>query len=294
MFVKSLSVGDGDMFYICHGSDNFSIIDSCLNDENRDEIINEIRACCKNKNVRRFISTHPDQDHFNGIKYLFDNIHIPNFYCVKNNCIKKDETDDFKYYCRLRDGDNHFYIQKGCTRKWMNLCDDERGSSGINILWPNVNNERFLEELDKANSGESFNNISPVIEYSIKDGPNFLWFGDIEYDFLLDIYKEIEFPQATVIFAPHHGRETGRIPDAVLKQINPSLIVVGEAPSKYLNYYGDYNTITQNSAGNIIFNVTEMLDIYVDYKNNLSTNVIKNSNALQAFRNCKYLGSIEY
>ena len=154
MFVKLLSVGDGDMFYICHESDNFSIIDCCLNDENRDVIINEIKNCSKNKRVIRFISTHPDQDHIKGIKNLFNRIHIPNFYCVKNNSIKRDETEDFKYYCSLRDGDYHFYIEKGCTRRWMNLCSDERNSSGINILWPDVKNERFLEELDKAKKEE--------------------------------------------------------------------------------------------------------------------------------------------
>jgi hypothetical protein len=32
--VKSLSVGNGDMFYIQHGSDNFTIIDCCLSDDN--------------------------------------------------------------------------------------------------------------------------------------------------------------------------------------------------------------------------------------------------------------------
>lgn len=34
---------------------------------------------------------------------------------------------------------------------------------------------------------------------------------------------------------------------------DPHIIVIGEAPSKYLNYYSDYNTIKQNSAGDIIF-----------------------------------------
>jgi len=33
--VKSFSVGDGDMFYIKHGSDNFTTIDCCLSDDNK-------------------------------------------------------------------------------------------------------------------------------------------------------------------------------------------------------------------------------------------------------------------
>ena len=35
--VKSFSVGDGDMFYIDHNSDNFTTIDCCYSDEDNKE-----------------------------------------------------------------------------------------------------------------------------------------------------------------------------------------------------------------------------------------------------------------
>ena len=35
--------------------------------------------------------------------------------------------------------------------------------------------------------------------------------------------------------------------------------VIGEAPSRNLNYYGGYNTVTQNSAGDITFECVEKL-----------------------------------
>ena len=41
--VKSFSVGNGDTFYIKHGTRNFSIIDCCLSDDNRKEIVDEIK-----------------------------------------------------------------------------------------------------------------------------------------------------------------------------------------------------------------------------------------------------------
>jgi hypothetical protein len=41
--VKSLSVGNGDTFYIRHDSDNFTIIDCCLIEENREEIVAELK-----------------------------------------------------------------------------------------------------------------------------------------------------------------------------------------------------------------------------------------------------------
>lgn len=41
--IKSFSVGEGDMFYIDHNSDNFSIIDCCMDDSNKEVITQEIR-----------------------------------------------------------------------------------------------------------------------------------------------------------------------------------------------------------------------------------------------------------
>ncbi|MHB1316331.1 MAG: hypothetical protein ACYCZW_00555 [Minisyncoccota bacterium] len=46
--------------------------------------------------------------------------------------------------------------------------------------------------------------------------------------------------------------------------LKPKIIIIGEAPSRHLNYYGGYNTITQNSAGDIIFECSEKrVDIFV-------------------------------
>ena len=52
---------------------------------------------------------------------------------------------------------------------------------------------------------------------------------------------------------PHHGRSSGKIPKEWLDAIEPKIIVIGEAPSEKINYLSGYNTITQNSAGDIIF-----------------------------------------
>ena len=42
------------------------------------------------------------------------------------------------------------------------------------------------------------------------------------------------------------------------------IIVVGEAPSENLNYYNNYNTITQNSAKDIVFDCqSDYIHIYV-------------------------------
>lgn len=266
--VKSFSVGNGDMFYIKHNSDNFSVIDCCLDDSNKERIIEEIENESFGIGIKRFISTHPDDDHIKGLKYFDDETNIINFYCVNNEATKDDETEDFIRYCELRDRDNSFYLSEGCSRKWMNISDEERGCAGINVIWPIIDNEEYKKELENVKSGQSPNNISPIFRYSIEDGVVIMWMGDIEHDFIEKVKDNIDFPEVTILFAPHHGRKSGKLPSDVLAALNPKIVVIGEAPSEHLNYYDGYNTITQNSAGDITFEcLSDKIRIYVSKSN---------------------------
>lgn len=264
--VKSFSVEEGDTFYIKHVNDNFTIIDCCLSEENgnRKRIVDEIITESASKTVSRFISTHPDEDHFRGIIYLDSRKQIINFYCVKNEATKPDQNDDFDKYCELRDSEKAFYLYKNCKRKWLNDHDNERQSSGITILWPDTGNEFYKEEIQKAKDGESFNNISAVIQYNASNGGKVMWMGDLETEFMENIKDELDVSKINILFAPHHGRKSGRVPTDLLEKINPDIIVIGEADSDDLHYYGDYNTITQNSAGDITFDfVQNKIHVYV-------------------------------
>ena len=250
--IKSYSVGDGDMFYIDHTSDSFTVIDCCLDEDNKSSILDEISTLSKNKGIKRFISTHPDEDHIQGIEEL-DDITIPNFYCVENNATKEDESESFKKYKELRGSDTAFYLKKGCTRKWLNESDGSRGSAGIHILWPKTEDENFKEALQESSEGKSPNNISSIIKYSLNGGVKVLWMGDLETDFMEDIEDEVELEKVDILFAPHHGRDSGKVPQSMLDELDPRIIVIGESSSDHLNYYRGYDTITQNSAGDIIF-----------------------------------------
>lgn len=288
--VKSLAVGNGDMFYIQHNSDNFSIIDCNLTADSADDRIAELLRSSKGKGITRFISTHPDQDHFGGIELLDASMPIVNFYVVQNQAIKEDETTSFKHYCKLRDdAGKAYYIFKGCSRKWMNEESDERGSSGISVLWPDTSNPDFKDALVACNTGESYNNVSAVIRYALQDGASFMWLGDLETEFMEKITKHIELEKTTIVFASHHGRDSGKIPDSWLEKLDPQIIVIGEAPSRHLNYYTGYTTITQNRAGDISMEcVDDKVHFYVsnpDYKHTALSNEHKTT-----FEN--YVGSI--
>lgn len=295
--VKSFSVNNGDMFYINHSSDNFSIIDCHILEEREDEILEEIHSKSSRKGITRFISTHPDKDHFMGIKKLNDRIKIVNFYCVKNEAIKNEECEHFDHYCELRDGQHAFYIKKDCGRKWMNLscdntcgCFQKRDTSGINILWPEVDNEHYKKVLEDVKSGTNHNNVSPIIKYSIKESATFAWFGDLESSFMEKIKDEIILPKVNILFAPHHGRDSGTVPSKWLEQMKPDLIVIGEAPAEHINYYQGYETITQNSAGDILFEPNgKDIDIYVS--NDYSVDFLSNNNRSQKEK-LNYLGTL--
>jgi beta-lactamase superfamily II metal-dependent hydrolase len=267
--IKSFSVGDGDSIYIKHNSDNFTIIDCNYDDNNKEAIVDELISESNGKGIKRFISTHPDEDHILGLEYLNGRMEIDNFYCVENEATKTDPSTDFNKYCELRDSEKKsFYLEKDCSRKWMNLKSEERGSSGINILWPDRGNEDFKAALKQAKEGNSPNNISPIIKYGVTNGVNVIWMGDIEKDFLEKIKDDLELPKANILFAPHHGRKSGKIPQELLDDLDPDIIIIGEAPSEDLDYYKGYNTITQNTAGDIILEcLYEKVHVFVSNKN---------------------------
>ena len=194
------------MFYIRHDSDNFSIIDCCLSDDNRERIVDELIDESVSNDITRFISTHPDEDHIQGIEYLDDRMPIANFYCVENIASKDDETDSFRHYCSLRDSDKAFYVSKGCTRRWMNRSSNERGQAGIQILWPNLRNPAFKVALRDAAAGITFNNISLVATYKAGNDAKMMWLGDLETDFMESIEYDIELSPVHIVFAPRHGR----------------------------------------------------------------------------------------
>ena len=58
--VKSFSVGYGDMFYIKHGSENFTVIDCYIDDENEDDnLMDEAMADPLNLNAQLDVERDP-------------------------------------------------------------------------------------------------------------------------------------------------------------------------------------------------------------------------------------------
>jgi len=94
-----------------------------------------------------------------------------------------------------------------------------------------------------------------------------MWIGDLETEFMENIFDDIRLPQTTIVFAPHHGRYSGKLPDQWLEKLRPKIIVIGEAPARHLHYYTGYKTITQNTAGDITFVAeSKQVQCYASYE----------------------------
>ena len=248
----------GDTFYISHNSNNFTMIDCYLKDGDdascrKDEIISEIMEE-SNGRICRFISTHPDNDHILGVEELDKQWPIANFYAVDNNIPADKKDPSLSKYIELKKNKN-FPISKGIKRAWLNQDNNDNGSSGLEFLWPVVTNDKFKNELKKVANGESPNNICCIFTYTVAHGAKYMWMGDLETDMQQEFYDtcKADIPQVDILFQPHHGRKSGAVPENLLQALAPKLIVIGNAPSEHIEYGDSQKTITQNSAGDIIF-----------------------------------------
>lgn len=260
----------GDTFYIKHSVDSFTVIDCYLlsdskfEENNRQkEIIDDIVSESKGR-IRRFISTHPDNDHIAGIEVLFKSWPTKNFYAVSNDIPGNEDDESLTKYIELKN--NHNYaIKEGISRKWLNDRDANHGSSGICFQWPILDNEFFKAALTKVKKGEKVNNICPVFTYSINQGPTYMWMGDLETEMQEAYYNSCKgrIPKVDILFQPHHGRTSGAVPEDLLNAIDPQIIVIGNAPSQHISYGDSRKTITQNSAGDLTFvNEESYIHIY--------------------------------
>ena len=100
----------------------------------------------------------------------------------------------------------------------MNLSSKERGCSGINFLWPDLENKDFKDTLLKVKQETEFNNISPIFTYSLKNGVKAMWLGDIETDFLEKIENNVAWMEGDSLLAPQHGRNAGKSPQRSLEK----------------------------------------------------------------------------
>lgn len=220
------------------------------------------------KNIFRFILTHPDMDHLDGIKDLFDEFSIANFWDTDNTKEISDKLgsggyniEDWKFYKSLRDRKI-----SPCTRLtyFSNNSNLYYNQDNIEILSPTPSIVKACN--DKGN----WNDSSYVILYTPPKANGGHWkilfagdSEDLTWEHIITNHSE-KVKNIDVLFAPHHGRDSNRNFD-FLKSLTPTITLFGNANSNHLAYAKYPGTrITNNQAGYIILDISNRhINIYV-------------------------------
>jgi beta-lactamase superfamily II metal-dependent hydrolase len=303
--IHFLNVNDGDCSLIQHVSNKVTVIDVC-NAKPLDELarkvekLNQIRAGFEKgvngnfnqkkypvnpisymqdqgiRSVFRFILTHPDMDHMDGIEAFFAEFSPANLWDTDNteekpfgNGINQGYSEeDWKFYKRLRDGKpekdpKRLTLYSGSSGQFYNQGESSQaGGDGLHILAPT------LKLLSAGNECEDFNDCSYVILYKTSEH-RIVFAGDSHDDtwghILAKHKKDVE--DVDLLVAPHHGRHSDRDWE-FLDVLNPALTLFANAGSEHLAYSAWSNRglpiITNNQAGSVIINAgVDPMDVYV-------------------------------
>lgn len=211
------------------------------------------------KDIFRFIITHPDMDHMTGLHRIHaqdSRKSIINFWHTGNHDFNLAETSDedwesspydkrdWETYKKLRDGIGivkSLQKHKGDTGDfWTEDC--------VEIWAPTRELEKQAVEKDEPNV------ISIILKITYK-GHSIVLGGDATADETWQaIYPDIDMAGITILKASHHGRKTGYYGPAV-KEMSPWLTItsVGERAHDATNNYRRYseNTVSLRKTGDI-------------------------------------------
>ena len=266
-----LNVKEGDCSVIEHPSGHVSVIDVCNarhptvdaytanalrqlaakaaavggNFQQKSYPVNPISYLHDRKlySVFRFLLTHPDMDHMDGIKDFFEAFSPANFYDTDNN--KEMEwsagspyrEEDWLFYKALRNGKpvtdpKRITIYPGDdaayrTQDW----NGNRPGDAFYVLAPT---QELVEQANES-SGD-YHDASYVILHTTPAGRIILAGDshDATWEYILEHFED-QVRDADLLIAPHHGRDSDRSYQ-FLNVVNPKMTFFGNAKSEHLAY----------------------------------------------------------
>lgn len=301
--IHFLNVDEGDCSIIQHDNNDVTMIDICCGNIQQEtqktfsiKTVNEAvkgnfnqkskptnpisyLKALKIKSIFRYIQTHPDMDHMDGLNSLAENFSIVNFWDTENQ--KKQDFGengksaggylkiDWDCYCKMRKSSSDpkaLFYYDGTSNKYF--AEDDNGKLNddyLKILSPTK------DLIKKSNEAGDWNDSSYVILYCIQ-GRKILFCGDSDTNtihHLIDNHKS-DISNLDVLIAPHHGRDSNK-DFGFLDVMKPKLTLIGNARSKYLAYdqWNNRNLdhITNNQAGNIVIDICNNGEMHVSCSN---------------------------
>lgn len=301
--IHFLNVDEGDCSIIQHDNGKVTMIDICCGNiiEQQPSIV----AFCKesansvkgNFNMKayptnpveyikrwhmpsifRYIQTHPDMDHMDGLKNLSNTISIMNFWDTANTKVQSfDEhgncgrykKEDWDCYQRLRnsvDNPKSLIFYDGTVAKYF--AEDDNGvlsDDYLKILSPTK------ELIKSAESAEDWNDSSYVILYCVQ-GRKILFCGDAGMGTINHLLEkhQTDISDLDVLIAPHHGRDSDK-DFSFLDVMKPKLTLVGNAKCQHLAY-NEWNSrglehIQNNQGANILIDIHNNGEMHVSCSN---------------------------
>ena len=229
------------------------------------------------KNVFRFVLSHPDMDHMDGLDALAEKYKVYNFWDSGSRREKppfeggRYKEEDWDRYVAMRDGNNEGtgakVRQAGHRFAYANRTDgDKDGGDGLHILAPTSELVIDADESDDVNDG------SYVLLYR-SSGGKILLPGDAHDKSFEHIRKNYRKDVAGCAFmlAPHHGRDSNR-DYTFLDDIRPTVTLLGCSPSQHIDYrqwsQRGLEYFMSNQAGNVVLDISDkLIEVYVENKN---------------------------
>ncbi len=303
--IHFLNVNDGDCSIIEHNSRHVTVIDVCNarppepiteavsarltkaeriigNFHQKKHSVNPISYMHDHgiDGIFRYIQTHPDMDHMDGITALFEAFSPLNFWDTDNRKEIPNSSwvgslyskDDWNFYKCLRDAKPQHHPKRlallsGAKGQFYNVGADGSGAGdGLYVLAPTQDLVDMANEAD-----DEYNDCSYVLLYRTRN--NRIVFGGDSHD---DTWEHIltrhgnDVTDVDLLIAPHHGRKSGRSYE-FLDTLKPTLTFFGNARSEHLAY-GAWNsrglsTITNNQANCMVVDAgTSPMILYVTHE----------------------------
>lgn len=225
--------------------------------------IDYIIANFPNREIFRFILTHPDMDHMSGIKGLFGKKAVSNFWDTDNNkkidpSSWKDspyDREDWDFYQMIRKREKDPTVLKLYRDANSECCWIQ---DGIEVLAPTP---ALVKEAEES---EDYDHLSYVL-MTKHANKKILLGGDATTEALKDIIGHYGgYLKSDVLLAPNHG-SSNHISKEILDVISPRLTVVSVAEGVDYAYdlYSQYGIVLSTKHyGNIWVRIPDSGEIH--------------------------------
>jgi len=213
------------------------------------------------QDIHRFISTHPEMDHMDGLDALFRSVRVWNFWHTGvwrpapefgPGC--RYDRRDWERYAAIRNNgiDGVTVLQKRSPNQFPLASQNADGGAGGDNLYILAPTDALVQ---RAQEIEDINESSYVLALHTPAG----WVvipgdaHDESWTHVLAAYEAV-LTNCALLVAPHHGRDSNR-DYAFLDVLRPQLTLMGCAPAEHMGYASWRNRnlpfITNNQAGDI-------------------------------------------